>query len=253
MGLKWTDEQLDALRKLWAADTPTPEIAAQVNRTEAAVTDKAHQMKLPHRTNNNWPPEKDEILRTAFAAGKTFQEIAVLLGGKLSRSAVIGRATRLGLTRVKAANLKVVVSAPASELALKVKRSGTVLTFRLLTERADTLSPPLPGSKPRPWTERDVRGGPKLCCWPVDVEGADIQHSCCLPRAKGHQSYCDEHADLMLQPHLRKRQKSPDLFEESGVFPLRPTPKPAENQSGGAVLKHQPHPSEIQMLRSENA
>lgn len=253
MGLKWTDEQLTALRKLWAAQTPTPEIAVQLNRTEAGVTDKAHRLKLPPRSNGNWSDEKDDIVRAAFAAGETFQAIAQMVGGGLSRSAVISRAGRLGLTRVKTTSLRAVVSPAVSDLALNVKRSSTVLTFRPRTERADTLSPPLPGSRPRPWTERDTPRGPKLCCWPVDVVGAEIQHSCCMPRELGHKSYCSEHADLALQPHLRKRQKSPDLFEESGAIPLRPNPKPEENQSGGAVLKHQLHPSEIQTMRSENA
>lgn len=182
-GTTWSIEDRDLLRALWAANTPTPEIAAKLNRTEPGVIHKARDLKLPPRANANWPEEKDDILRAAFAAGESFREIGLKVG--LTRNAAIGRAQRLGLTRIKP-GLKVrAVEPEASEFALKVKPTATVMVFRPRTERADTLSPPLPGSKPRPWTERDVRGGPKLCCWPVDVEGADIQHSCCLPRELG--------------------------------------------------------------------
>lgn len=50
-----------------------------------------------HRGNNaTWPPARVEKLKKLWAEGKSGAEIAEILGGGLSRAAVIGKANRVG-------------------------------------------------------------------------------------------------------------------------------------------------------------
>lgn len=45
----------------------------------------------------DWTPERVETLRWLWNAGKTASQIAKLIGGDFTRSAIIGKANRLGL------------------------------------------------------------------------------------------------------------------------------------------------------------
>ncbi|MES3028520.1 MAG: GcrA family cell cycle regulator [Pseudomonadota bacterium] len=242
-GTPWTDEDRRRLAELWPVAARTIDIGLAIGRSDKSVRVQARYMGLPKRADavSAWTDERVEGLKKLWKDGLSASEVADRLGG-VTRNAVLGKLRQLKLSDHGD-------NPPSIERNLRQK---TVYTYAALAavgrKRDDCLSPPLPGSTPRRWTERDVVGRPLACKWPVDIEGADEQHSCCLPRAPGHKSYCEDHAELALPSHLRKPNKSHDLFEETVDFPLRPTPKAAENQSGGAVLKHQPHPSEIQTM-----
>lgn len=55
-----------------------------------------------HFAGTTWPAERDAALKRFWADGLPASEIKTRLGGGLTRSAVLGRARRLGLSRVKA-------------------------------------------------------------------------------------------------------------------------------------------------------
>jgi Uncharacterized protein conserved in bacteria len=72
---------------------------------------------------------------------------------------------------------------------------------------------PLPGSTPRPWMERG-----NGCSWPVDVPGADVQHSCCRPKKPGHPNYCAEHQALGVSKADAGKPKGAELVRSLRRF-----------------------------------
>lgn len=163
-----------------------------------------------------WTDERVETLKALWTQGLSTSQIAAQLGG-ITRNAVIGKVSRLGLAgRPKPAKpVAAGLSAPAvrtvrgqnaglnfgtRKFGAKAKASKPLIVASNAVFEGPSREPrvvvsarawqPLPGSTPRPWTERGHG-----CRWPVDVAGADIQHSCCEP--KGDDTiYCPDHRRL---------------------------------------------------------
>jgi len=98
----WTDEMLDNLRTMHAAGQTHAEMAVQLGITTIAVTAKVKRMAgtvlLPRRKRRTaWTDELMADLRRMHASGMSFAMIADEMG--MTRSAVIGKADRLGLSR----------------------------------------------------------------------------------------------------------------------------------------------------------
>ncbi len=104
----WLPEHEELLRKLWPSpDLTVEQIAERVGYSAKATAGKAYRLLLPHRplyrasqsrANKRWSEERDETLRSMW--GKVFcRDIAKKL--ELTRSAVIGRAHRLGLVGLR--------------------------------------------------------------------------------------------------------------------------------------------------------
>lgn len=183
-----------------------------------------------------WCPNTEATLRKAVLEGKSATEVARMLTTQdrgPTRSAVIGKATRMGLTfgLGRAAKPERALKAPpvarvqnplgakgarrftAPTVARDLHAANAVNAGRALTQEAMSFrpdnAPPLPklqGGKvacePRPWTER--RFGE--CVYPVDGEGADTR-SCCNPTADGR--YCIGHARLCYAPAATTKKKGP--------------------------------------------
>jgi hypothetical protein len=126
----------------------------------------------------NWTDEACDLLRSRWAEGASASEVARELGGTLSRSAVCGKAMRLGLSHTpRYVNVRNVVHNiearkrdPGPRALPKVER-----TFPLA----------------RPWIER----GPRQCAFPIG-QGGDL-HSCCAPTER---TYCVECEAVMFNP-----------------------------------------------------
>lgn len=147
----------------------------------------------------SWTDERTDTLKSLWAEGLSASQIARQMGG-VTRNAVIGKVHRLGLIgRADPSRPGERVARPKAERPRR-PRKPVIVASNAVFEKAErppvVIVParawePLPGSTPRPWTERG-RG----CAWPVKVAGAEVQHSCCRPKKAGHPNYCPEHARL---------------------------------------------------------
>lgn len=204
----WSETDEATLRKMWADPAVTQEdMHERLGRSVNAIREHAKvYMKLPtrqatpSRAAKFWIGERDAILEREFKAGKTFTEIAAIIGG-CSRNACIGRASRIGLTRSLnkwspnkkpqpvRATPKPKASSPKPRLT--VVGNNTVIEHvqrpALSATKADAWAP-LEGSKPRPFWECGI----DFCSWPVEVEGAEPGiMRCCLQAERG--AYCAGH------------------------------------------------------------
>lgn len=161
-----------------------------------------------------WTKEKTEKLRELWAEGHEFTVIAKLLG--VTRNAVVGKVTRLGLRRrpkdrpstKRAVTLRAINGATSTPKP-KAAQSGDAATLIKNAKAIAEISTgckdpykskaesflPIEGSTPRPWTERTFG----QCAWPVEVVGAEEQHSCCEPR-DGDRPYCAHHRSIAGYP-----------------------------------------------------
>jgi GcrA cell cycle regulator len=166
----WTDERVDALRQHWAGGLSASEIVRKLGGdvTRSAVIGKAHRLGLPGRANPSTPkarPVQSTLLKAPPVKKVRGQNAGLNFGAR-----------KFG----EAAKAPPIISDNGAVHEAPVQRAPLVVVSSLAWK-------PLPGSTPRPWTERG-RG----CHWPVDVAGAEIQHSCCEPKDED-QRYCPAH------------------------------------------------------------
>lgn len=160
-------------------------------------------------TSGTWTSDRVEKLKTMWRDGLSAGQIAKALG-VASRSAVIGKVHRLGLSGRAMPSKPTRIAAkprpPKAPAVKKVRGENAGLNFgtrKFVYGGNDAVvvkpdgQPPravvpvrawaaLPGSAPRPWPTRQ----PRECRWPIDVAGAEEMHSCCLPAAS---RYCEAH------------------------------------------------------------
>jgi GcrA cell cycle regulator len=169
-----------------------------------------------------WTQEREEHLTALWALGKSASEIMREMGGT-SRSAVIGKARRMGLpsrsseevtrnmrrlrhgdarggaavvTKAKAAKpaaekVRRVIEGPKTVSALRMKPMPKAEPGRLIDATLAKL-----------WTERAFGE----CAYPVAGEGADT-FSCCMDT--GGATYCAGHAGIMFDVRPRRSSAEP--------------------------------------------
>lgn len=130
---------------------------------------------------DTWTHESDAFITEAWLTGRSYTEISAQMsariGSAVSRNAVCGRLTRLGVMRDKPKR------EPRRERRIrlqKVKAMPTVVKP----------NPPPEGAQARLWITR--KSGE--CAFPVGGDGADTL-SCCTPCGIG--TYCAEHVKVM--------------------------------------------------------
>lgn len=142
-------------------------------------------------THGGWTDERTELAQELWVGGSSAGEIAKQLGG-VSRSAVLGRLHR---TLPKDVRRRVVPSTPRKAPTLpKVETQRRVPPKPVSVPAMISPEPvlnaaafePLPGSRPRVWTERKFGE----CTWPVGGRGADTL-SCCEPVSE--RGWCKRH------------------------------------------------------------
>lgn len=174
-----------------------------------------------------WTDERVERAKTMRANGASASEIAKALGG-VTRNAVIAKLHRAGCTTARPASKPGAVKVRPPRVPKQPKRAspanpviicGNGATFTVADQRAphETISArawrPLSGSTPRPWVDRG-RG----CHWPVDVAGAEIQHSCCAPKPDDDPLYCVPHramARSASQPAASPKARANELIRST--------------------------------------
>ena len=148
-----------------------------------------------------WTDERIELLKNGFAAGLSCREIACDIG--VSRNAVIGKLSRLNLTREKSGE----APRTARKDDAKAKRPGSVprVQYRML-RRLYAEAPPVGDDEPihseHCCTLLEL--SEERCRWPISTPGE--QDFCfCGNRPLRGLPYCAGHTRLAYRPNSRPR------------------------------------------------
>ena len=148
--------------------------------------------------DNTWTNERIELLKGHFAAGLSCREIAYEIG--VSRNAVIGKLSRLNLTREKK---------PIMRRASEKKdspRSVPRLQYRIL-RKLFAEAPPADESEQVIFSEQHcslLELSEERCRWPINSPGEEGFCFCGNPPLDGL-PYCAGHSRLAYQPGSRQR------------------------------------------------
>jgi GcrA cell cycle regulator len=148
-----------------------------------------------------WTKERLELLKSGFEAGLSCREIAAHIG--VSRNAVIGKISRLNLTRDKAG-----VRRPARKAAEATFRPKTAIGLRQFLLKA------VPAEEAEPTIEEDpIHDGhscslfelsKERCRWPISTPGAADFCFCGNTPIEG-MPYCPGHSRLAYRVSARAR------------------------------------------------
>jgi GcrA cell cycle regulator len=148
-----------------------------------------------------WTDERVELLKSRFAAGLSCREIAGDIG--VSRNAVIGKLSRLNLTREKSGDAR----RPARKDAVKGHRPRTVprLQYQMLLT---LYGEPQPAVGDEPIHNEHccslLELSEERCRWPISTPGAEDFCFCGNTPVEGL-PYCAGHTRLAYRPGSRQR------------------------------------------------
>lgn len=151
-----------------------------------------------------WSSERIEELKRCFEAGLSSSQIARELG--VTRNAVIGKMSRLGLSRPRDAAARHFEQKRAGKLAHPKRPRLPVFTQRALLTAAFSAAPALADAP----AIHDGRGctllelGHGKCRWPIDHPGGEDVFFCGNEPVRGL-PYCAGHARLAYRPTARPR------------------------------------------------
>jgi GcrA cell cycle regulator len=152
-------------------------------------------------TSPSWTPERIEDLKSLFEAGRTCSQIAREIG--VTRNAVIGKLSRLGLSRPRGENG---IPRPPRPREGALQRQVRIL--KILRARMEL-----------PAAEEPIGDGqrcslfelsPQNCRWPIGTPGTGDFAFCGNATAEGF-SYCPGHARMAYQPTARRHSASGPL------------------------------------------
>jgi GcrA cell cycle regulator len=147
-----------------------------------------------------WTDERLELLKNRFAAGLTCRQIADDIG--VSRNAVIGKLSRLNLTREKTGDAR-----PATRKeAAKGRRAKSVprLQYQMLRTVYAGPQPEIDAPIPTEHCCSLLELSEQRCRWPISTPGADDFCFCGNMPVEGL-PYCAGHSRLAYRPGSRQR------------------------------------------------
>ncbi|MBJ7402823.1 MAG: GcrA-like regulator [Bradyrhizobium sp.] len=148
-----------------------------------------------------WTDERIELLKQHFDAGLSCREIAADIG--VSRNAVIGKLSRLNLTRGRTIDDRKVQDKGLSPS--RGRKAVPRLQYEMLaTIYGETAGPAVSG--PIDETNRCslLELSENRCRWPISTPGAD-DFCFCGNTAPDGQPYCAGHSRLAYRPNARAR------------------------------------------------
>jgi GcrA cell cycle regulator len=147
-----------------------------------------------------WTIERIELLKSRFEAGRSCGEIANDIG--VSRNAVIGKLSRLNLTREKSGDAR----RPARKNAAKGSRPRSVPRLQYQTLLTLYAGPPAADDEPIPNGHccSLLELSEQRCRWPISTPGAADFCFCGNTPVEGL-PYCAGHARLAYRPGSRQR------------------------------------------------
>ena len=154
-----------------------------------------------------WTVERVELLKTRFEAGLSCREIAAHIG--VSRNAVIGKLSRLNLTREKSPDERRPTRKSGAKGGVKgaVRGSRLKTTPRLQYQMLQAVyAEPLPFPEDEPINDEHrcslLELNEARCRWPINTPGAEDFCFCGNPPVEGL-PYCAGHTRLAYRPTSR--------------------------------------------------
>lgn len=148
-----------------------------------------------------WTDERIELLKRHFEAGLSCREIAADIG--VSRNAVIGKLSRLNLTRGRTANDRKVQDRGFGPQ--RAPRTVPRLQYEMLaTIYGETDAAALAGPIDEANRCSLLELSENRCRWPISTPGED-DFCFCGNSAPDGQPYCAGHSRLAYRPHARAR------------------------------------------------
>lgn len=148
-----------------------------------------------------WTNERIELLKQHFEAGLSCREIAADIG--VSRNAVIGKLSRLNLTRGRTVHDR--KSQDRSAAPARAARTVPRLQYQMLATIYGEIHPPVALG---PIEEANrcslLELSENRCRWPISTPGAE-DFCFCGNSAPDGQSYCAGHGRLAYRPNSRAR------------------------------------------------
>ncbi|APO52903.1 GcrA cell cycle regulator [Bradyrhizobium diazoefficiens] len=147
-----------------------------------------------------WTDERIELLKQHFEAGLSCREIAADIG--VSRNAVIGKLSRLNLTRSRAVEDRRLERSLAPP---RTRRAVPRLQYEMLaTIYGETDAPVVAGPIDDANRCSLLELSENRCRWPISTPGED-DFCFCGNTAPDGQSYCAGHSRLAYRPNSRAR------------------------------------------------
>jgi GcrA cell cycle regulator len=148
-----------------------------------------------------WTAERVELLKSLFERGRTCREIANEIG--LSRNAVIGKISRLKLSRPNGRSVRRPQREAGPRVGQRVGPPRGARALQLLLALRAAPPPEVDTTIPDGPCRSLLELGNEQCRWPVgDVQGADSRF-CANPVVDGL-PYCAGHARLAYRPSSRR-------------------------------------------------
>jgi len=155
---------------------------------------------LSPTSSPTWTDERIELLKQHFEAGLSCREIAADIG--VSRNAVIGKLSRLNLTRSRAVEDR---RLERSLAPARATRAVPRLQYEMLaTIYGETDAPAVAGPIDDANRCSLLELSENRCRWPISTPGAE-DFCFCGNSAPDGQSYCAGHSRLAYRPNSRAR------------------------------------------------
>lgn len=146
-----------------------------------------------------WTDERIELLKQHFEAGLSCREIAADIG--VSRNAVIGKLSRLNLTRGRTVDERNVQDKSSARARRAVPRLQYAMLATIYGEAdAPVIAGPIEEANRCSLLELSEN----RCRWPISTPGED-DFCFCGNTAPDGQPYCTGHSRLAYRPHARAR------------------------------------------------
>lgn len=146
-----------------------------------------------------WTDERIELLKQHFEAGLSCREIAADIG--VSRNAVIGKLSRLNLTRGRTVDERKVQDRSSARATRAVPRLQYAMLATIYGEAdAPVIAGPIEEANRCSLLELSEN----RCRWPISTPGED-DFCFCGNTAPDGQPYCAGHSRLAYRPHARAR------------------------------------------------
>jgi GcrA cell cycle regulator len=186
----------------------------------------------------SWTDERVDVLSRLWLEGKSASQIAGLLGGGLTRNAVIGKVHRLGLAgRVKAGAPTPKTAEGSTDVLDAAENMSSLVNVRRATPRAavtmsspppaapvartmganalSLASAPAPAMQPAPVSEENVvplslkvtivELRENMCKWPIG-DPSSMEFRYCGSPARPATPYCAHHGKVAYQPAQDRRR-----------------------------------------------
>lgn len=180
-------------------------------RPEAEVPTDRDALLKRAQSEQGWTPARSAWASMRFGAGVPASQVALELGGAITRSAVIGHLNRKGVSRSASALVATRSARKPAPKCAPVRIAPKTPAARAAMSPVPKPPRPLPVEVPSPANAKPLmQRGHGECAWIVYFRGADSL-MCCAPvseRGQAH-SWCADHARVGLVKPCGRGDRAP--------------------------------------------